>query len=110
MAKWVTGVGTWRDSHCVLTRAGFLHCLADMGEALPQDSICLANTAFVTGDAPEFQLIETTPARVSVFARQRGELLSCWDLRLVHAADRPGAEKRMILESWGRTGCNLELG
>ena len=72
MARWVSGVGKWRDTHCVLTRAGFLHCLADMGEALPEDTIALGHAAFITGDAPEFQLIEELPARVAVFSKQRG--------------------------------------
>ena len=73
MARWVVGKGHWRDSHCVLTRAGFLHCLSDIGDTLPEDTIALAHTAFITGDAPEFQLIETLPARVAVFSRERGE-------------------------------------
>ena len=72
MARWVMGQGRWRDCHCVLTRSGYLHCLADMGEPLPEDSVALAHAAFITGDAPEFQLIEGLPARVAVFSRDRG--------------------------------------
>ncbi|KAK9795234.1 hypothetical protein WJX73_009300 [Symbiochloris irregularis] len=71
MWQWATGEGKWRERHCVLTRAGFLHCLASMGESLPVDSVALAQAAFITGDAPEFQLIETLAARVAVFSRER---------------------------------------
>lgn len=74
MARWVMGQGRWQDCHCVLTRAGFLHCLPDIDEPLPQDTIALGHTAFITGDAPEFQLIEALPARVAVFSRERGAI------------------------------------
>lgn len=71
MERWLPVSSAWQECHFVLTRAGFLHWFhrgSSPDHIRPLDNLNLIKCQFEAGEAPTFNIVESTPGRIWIFS------------------------------------------